>query len=166
MITILKFYVVSRATNQKLFMLSRWCRQPWLLCRPGVAFFSTLFQTLWVVKDFSMPNARWCQMEAAWASGYGTTLEIGRSWVQVLWPFSWKSQKLFGPEKPFVKLRTANSTKLGVSYVVKGKQLKKIAKFRASRRLCFEDTKRIMSPETRPISFRTFEKQVPALTTS
>ena len=59
----------------------------------------------------------------------------------------------------------ANSTKLGVSYVVKGKQLKKTAKFHARRRLCFEDTKRIVSPETRPISFRTFKKRVPALTT-
>ena len=35
------------------------------------------------------------------------------------------------------------------------------AKFRASRRLRFEDTKRIMSPEIRPKSFGTFEKQAP-----
>ena len=53
-------------------------------------------------------------------------------------------------EKPFVKLRIANFAKLVVSYVVKGKQLKKAAGFRASRRLRFEDAKRIMSPETRP----------------
>ena len=31
--------------------------------------------------------------------------------------------------------------------------------FRASRRLRFEDTKRIMSPEMRPKSFGTFEKR-------
>ena len=35
--------------------------------------------------------------------------------------------------------------------------------FRASRRLCFEDTKRIMSPETRPKSFGTFEKRAPGV---
>ena len=35
------------------------------------------------------------------------------------------------------------------------------AKFRASRRLRFEDTKRIMSHEIRPKSFGTFEKQAP-----
>ena len=37
--------------------------------------------------------------------------------------------------------------------------IKITAKFSASRRLRFEDTKRIMSPETRPKSFGTFEKQ-------
>jgi len=36
-------------------------------------------------------------------------------------------------------------------------------KFRASRRLRFEDTKRIMSPEMGPKSFGTFEKQAPGL---
>ena len=39
--------------------------------------------------------------------------------------------------------------------------MKITAKFRASRRLRFEDTKRIMSPEIRPKSFGTFEKQAP-----
>ena len=39
--------------------------------------------------------------------------------------------------------------------------MKIIAKFRASRRLRFEDTKRIMSPEIHPKSFGTFEKQAP-----
>ena len=34
--------------------------------------------------------------------------------------------------------------------------------FRASRRLRFEDTKRIVSPEIHPKSFGTFEKQAPA----
>ena len=36
------------------------------------------------------------------------------------------------------------------------------AKFRASRPLCFEDTKRIMSSEIRPKTFWAFEKQGPA----
>ena len=39
--------------------------------------------------------------------------------------------------------------------------MKITAKFRASRRLRFEDTKRIKSPEMRPKSFGTFEKQAP-----
>ena len=78
-----------------------------------------------------------------------------------LGPVSRKSRELFGPEKPFVKLRPAFSVKLVFSYVVKGIQIKITAKFSASRRLRFEDTKRIMSPETRPKSFGTFEKQAP-----
>ena len=52
--------------------------------------------------------------------------------------------KRFGPERPFVKLRYAYSVKLVFSYVVKGIKIKLIAKFRASRDLRFEDTKRIM----------------------
>ena len=78
-------------------------------------------------------------------------------------PVSRKSRELFGPEKPFVKLRPAYSEKLVFSYVVKGIKIKITAKFRASRRLRFEDTKRIMSPEIRPKSFGTFEKQAPGL---
>ena len=78
-------------------------------------------------------------------------------------PVSRKSRELFGPEKPFVKLRPAYSIKLVFSYVVKGIKIKITAKFRASRRLRFEDTKRIMSPEIRPKSFGTFEKQAPGL---
>ena len=76
-------------------------------------------------------------------------------------PVSRKSRELFGPEKPFVKLRPAFSGKLVFSYVVKGIKIK-TAKFRASRLLRFEDTKRIMSPEIRPKSFGTFEKRAPA----
>ena len=66
-----------------------------------------------------------------------------------LGPVSRKSRKLFGPEKPFVKLRSAYSVKLVFSYVVKGIKIKITAKFRASRRLRFEDAKRILSPERR-----------------
>ena len=78
-----------------------------------------------------------------------------------LGPVSRKSRELFGPEKSFVKLRPACSVKLVFSYVVKGIKIKINAKFRALRRLRFEDTKRIMSPEIRPKSFGTFEKQAP-----
>ena len=77
-------------------------------------------------------------------------------------PVSRKSRKLFGPEKPFVKLRPAYSVKLVFSYVVKGLKIKRTAKFRASRRLRFEDTKRVMSPEMLPKSYGTFEKRAPA----
>ena len=65
-----------------------------------------------------------------------------------------KSRKLFGSEEPFVKLRPAYSIKLVfchmLSYVVKRIKIEITAKFRASRPLRFEDTKRIRSPETRP----------------
>ena len=61
--------------------------------------------------------------------------------------------------KPFVKVRPAYSVKLVFSYVVNGIKTKITAKFRASRRLRFDDTKRIVSPEIRPKSFGTFEKQ-------
>ena len=57
-----------------------------------------------------------------------------------LGPVSQKSRRLFGPEKPFVKLRPAYSVKLVFSYVVKGIRIKITANFRASRRLRFEDT--------------------------
>ena len=72
------------------------------------------------------------------------------------------SRELFGPEKPFVKLRPAYSVKLVFSYDVKGTKIKITAKFRATRRLPFEDTKRIMSPEMCPKSFGTFEKRAPS----
>ena len=76
-------------------------------------------------------------------------------------PFLESPENLFGPEKTFVKLRPANSVKPVFSYVVKGIKIKITAKFSASRRLHFEDTKRIMSPEMRPKSFGTFEKWAP-----
>ena len=74
-------------------------------------------------------------------------------------PVSRKSRKLFGPEKQFVKLQPAYSVNLVFSYVVKGIKITITVKFRGSRRLRFEDTKRIMSPEMRPKSFGTFEKR-------
>ena len=66
-----------------------------------------------------------------------------------------KCRELFGPEEPFVKLRPAYSVKLVFSYVVKEIKIKISAKCRTSRRLRFEEAKRIM----RPKSFGTFEKQ-------
>jgi len=60
-----------------------------------------------------------------------------------------KSRKLFGPEKPFVKFQTAHSVKLVFSYVIKAKQIKITATFRAPGRLRFEDTKKMMSPKIR-----------------
>ena len=56
-------------------------------------------------------------------------------------------------EKPSVKLRLAYSVKLVFSYVVKGIKILITANFCASRRLCFEDTKRKMSlGNTRKVS--------------
>ena len=73
-----------------------------------------------------------------------------------LGPVSRASRELFGPEKPFVKLRPAYSVKLIFSHVVKRIKTKIMAKFRASRRLRFEDPKRIMSPRNTPEKFRDF----------
>ena len=74
-------------------------------------------------------------------------------------PVSRNSRKVFGPEKPLVKLRPAYSAKLVFSYIVKGIKIKITATFRASKRLRFEDRNRISRPEMRPKSFGTFEKQ-------
>ena len=72
-----------------------------------------------------------------------------------------KVSGLLGPEKPFVKLRPAHSVRLVFSYVVKEIKIKIGVKFRASRFLGFEDTKRTMSPEMRPKSLGTFKKRAP-----
>ena len=55
----------------------------------------------------------------------------------------------FGREEPFIRLPPIYSVKLVFSFVVKGIKINLTAKFRASRRLRFKDTKRIMSPEMR-----------------
>ena len=60
-------------------------------------------------------------------------------------PVSRKFRKLCGPEKSFVKLRTAYSVKPVFLHVVKGIKIKVTAKSRASRRLRFEDMKRIVT---------------------
>ena len=59
---------------------------------------------------------------------------------------SQKTRKLYGPEKPFVKLRPAYSVKLVFLYVVKGIKIKITAKFCDTEHFRFEDTKRISSP--------------------
>ena len=73
-----------------------------------------------------------------------------------------KSRELFGPEKPFVKLRPAYSVKLVFSYVVKGIKIKITANFRASRRLRFEDTENYVTRNT-PEKFRDFRETGPRI---
>ena len=72
-------------------------------------------------------------------------------------PLLESSENFSGPKS----LRSAYSVKLIFSYVVKGIKIKITAKFHASRRLRYEDTKRIVSSEMRSKSFGTFEKQAP-----
>ena len=106
-----------------------------------------------------MNSSQVSSMEQRWCFGESTRLST-------VWPgapVSRKSRKLFRPEKTFIKLRPANSVKPVFSYVVEGTKIKITVKFRASRRLHFEDTKRIMSPEMRKKSFGTFEKRAPGL---
>ena len=81
--------------------------------------------------------------------------------VQQLGRVSRKCRRLFGPEKPFVKLRPAHSVNLVISYVVKGITIIIGVKFRFSRRLGFEDTKRTMLPEMRSKRLGTFERRAP-----
>ena len=72
-----------------------------------------------------------------------------------------KVPKTFRARKAIRKTTTYLLCKAGLFIRCKGNKNKITAKFRASRRLRFEDTKRIMAPETRPKSFGTFEKQAP-----
>ena len=69
------------------------------------------------------------------------------TWRYFQRPVSRKSRNLFGPKKPFIKVWAAYSVKLIFSYVVKGIKIKITTEFRATRHLCFENTRRIMSPE-------------------
>ena len=97
-------------------------------------------------------NPQHSRKKTIWAE-WGTKT-LNRIWRRVQnraqGPVSVKSRKIFGPEKPFLKLLLAYSWKLALSYVVKGIKIKITAKFLASERLRFEDTKRIMSPENGP----------------
>ena len=77
-----------------------------------------------------------------------------------------KVPRPFRARKAIRKFATCYSVKLVFSYVVEGIKINITAKFRASKRLHFEDTKRIMSPDLRPKSFGTFEKQAPAVVRS
>lgn len=90
----------------------------------------------------------------AHARDLGYTRREGVPNYKLRGPVSQMSRKRFGSEKPFVNLRPAYSVKLVFSYVAKEIKIKITTKFRASRRPCFEDTKRIMSAET-------FEKRAP-----
>ena len=83
-------------------------------------------------------------------------------------PVSRKSRKLFGPEKPFVRLRPAYSVKLVYSYVVKGIEIKITANFvprdafvlKMQRELCEPKCARRLSglsrngPQVHDFSFR------------
>ena len=75
-----------------------------------------------------------------------------------------KVPKTFPARKAIPKTPTSLFCKdVFFSYVVKGIKIKITAKFCASRRLRFEDTKSTMSPEMLPKSFGTFEKQAPGV---
>ena len=68
-----------------------------------------------------------------------------------------KVPKTFRARKAIRKTATCLFCKAGLIICCKG--IKITEKFGASRRLRFEDTNRIMSPEIHPKSFGTFEKQ-------
>ena len=68
------------------------------------------------------------------------------TWERDQGPVSRKSRKLFEPEKPFVILWPAYSVRLVFSYGVIRIKNKISAKFRASRRLRFDQRKRFMTP--------------------
>ena len=57
--------------------------------------------------------------------------------VSILEAVSRKSRKLFGPEKPFQKLRSIYSKKLAFNYDFKIRKGKFVAKFHARKRLRF-----------------------------
>ena len=69
-----------------------------------------------------------------------------------------KVPKIFRARKAFVKLQPTYSVKLVLSYVVQGIKIKITAKFCASRRFRFEDTKRINASE----KFRDFREKGPS----
>ena len=74
-----------------------------------------------------------------------------------------KVPRTFRARKAIRKITTCLFCKARFFCDVKGIKLKINAKFRASTRLRFEDTKRIMSPEIRPKNFGTFDKRAPGL---
>ena len=67
------------------------------------------------------------------------------------------------PETLTLKFRPNYSVKLAFLNVAKGIKITITSRFRFSRRLRFEDTKGIMSPEMSPKRFGTFEKRTPGL---
>ena len=123
----------------------------------GIELYILFFESVWPFSILEQAQAQWTiYRHLLESSGVLVQSSLGNQG-----PVSQKSREHCGPEKPFVKVRPAYSVKLVFSYVVKGIKTKITAKFRALRRLRFEDTKRIISPEIRPKSFGTFEKQAP-----
>ena len=114
----------------------------------------SLFETSYIVTAW-YPSISSTKARLTASHSYCIDLVCATLYLKDMGPVSWKSRKRFGPEKPFVKLRPAHSVKLVFSYVAKRLKIKITAKFRVSRRLRLEDTKRIMSPER----FRDFEKR-------
>ena len=80
--------------------------------------------------------------------------EMGKH-IKDLGPVSQKSRKAIR------KTATRLFCKNGLFIIAKGIKIKITAKFRASRRLRFKDTKRIMSSDIRPKSLWTLEKRAP-----
>ena len=109
---------------------------------------------IWVEQNKINPRTLQA-LRGRWGSGSQVSFEHQQG------PVSRKFRELFASGKQFVKLQPADSVKLVLSYVVKGTKIKIAVKFLGSRRLRFEDTKIIMSPEVRPKSFVTFEKRAP-----
>ena len=72
-----------------------------------------------------------------------------------------KVPKTFRAQNAIRKTPTRLFCKAGLFVCCKGVEIEITAKFRASRRLRVEDTKRMMSPEMRPKNFGTFEKRAP-----
>ena len=79
----------------------------------------------------------------------------------VQWPVCRKSRKIFGPQKPFVKLRTANFAELVFSYVVNGKQLKKKCKVLCLETPSFWRYKENYVTRNAPEKFRDFRETGP-----
>ena len=79
------------------------------------------------------------------------------------WPVSRKFRKHFGPEKPFVKLRTANSAGLVFSCVVNGNTTEKHCKVLCLETPSFRRYKENYVTRNAPESFGTFEKGVHGL---
>ena len=94
-------------------------------------------------------------MRTARAARLPSSNRRGKGASLVQRPVSRKSRKLFASEKLFVKLRLAYSVKLVFSYVVKAIKIKITAKFRASRRLSFEEN---YVTRNAPVKFRDFRE--------
>ena len=79
------------------------------------------------------------------------------------WPVSRKSRKLFGPEKPFLKLRLAHSVKLVFSYVVKGRKIKSNCKVSCPETPSFWKYKENYVTRNAPEKFRDFRETGPRI---